>query len=31
MLNFIIGYCVGSILTVMVIMFFMGANKGRID
>lgn len=31
MLNFIVGYCVGSILTVMLIMFFMGANKGRID
>ena len=30
MLNFIVGYVIGMIITLLVIMFFIGANKGRI-
>lgn len=31
MLNFIIGYVIGMIVTLLAIMFFVGANDGRID
>lgn len=29
MINFVIGYCVGSVITFLAIGFFLGANKNK--